>query len=44
MNEPVEIKLKIKIPHGSKQLIEWINIVQRTIGFFKHLLSKSKIA
>ena len=41
--DQIELKIKIPIPRGSKQLVELIKILQRTIGFFKHLLEKSEI-
>ena len=43
MTDKIELKLKIPVAKGSKQLVELVKILQRTIGFFKHLLEKSEI-
>jgi hypothetical protein len=41
--DKIEITIKVPIPKGSKHLVELLKILQRTVGFFRHLLEKSEI-
>ena len=43
MPDKIELKIKFPVPKGMKQLGEFIRILQRTLGFFRTLLEKSKI-